>query len=212
MTAPNLTAPQNLEAEASVLGSILVDGDRFNDVAILLTPGDFYLHTYGAIFGAMLSLNDAGEQITIVTIDELLKRRGIDIPASKLAELAEHAQPGVKEHAGIIIRKARDRDLLRRLVETEDAMRNGGPSPELLDSLEAAIARLKSDAVQLGGPSSARSPITIKIADVEREEVTWLWKDRIPTGKLTLIEGDPGLGKSWLCLAISAADIEYSGR
>lgn len=52
------------------------------------------------------------------------------------------------------------------------------------------------------GPGSA---VTIRISDVQRETVTWLWKDRIPIGKLTMLEGNPGLGKSWLTLAIATA-------
>jgi len=41
------------------------------------------------------------------------------------------------------------------------------------------------------------------IAEVEPEEVSWLWFPYIPKGKLTLLEGDPGIGKSWLALAIA---------
>jgi putative DNA primase/helicase len=43
------------------------------------------------------------------------------------------------------------------------------------------------------------------LADVEAEHVEWLWFPYIPVGKLTLIEGDPGVGKSWLVLAIATA-------
>jgi hypothetical protein len=42
------------------------------------------------------------------------------------------------------------------------------------------------------------------MADVEREEVEWLWHPYIPLGKLTSIEGDPGVGKSWLTMALAA--------
>src|SRR5690606_4123203 len=41
-----------------------------------------------------------------------------------------------------------------------------------------------------------RTPALRLVADVEREEVRWLWYLRIALGKLTLFEGDPGLGKS----------------
>jgi putative DNA primase/helicase len=49
------------------------------------------------------------------------------------------------------------------------------------------------------------APQLIRMSDVETEEVTWLWYPYIPCGKLTIIEGDPGLGKSWLLCAFSAA-------
>ena len=47
-------------------------------------------------------------------------------------------------------------------------------------------------------------PELISLADVEPEQVEWLWPDRIPLGKLTTLAGDPGLGKSFLTLDIAA--------
>ncbi len=44
----------------------------------------------------------------------------------------------------------------------------------------------------------------ICLGDVQAEDVKWLWFPRIPLGKLTLLEGDPGLGKSYLAFAIAA--------
>jgi AAA domain len=44
----------------------------------------------------------------------------------------------------------------------------------------------------------------VLVADVDRELVTWLWRDRIPRGKVTVLDGDPGTGKSTLTLTITA--------
>jgi hypothetical protein len=44
----------------------------------------------------------------------------------------------------------------------------------------------------------------IRMSDVEAEDVDWLWYPYIPRGKLTIIEGDPGLGKSWITMALSS--------
>ena len=46
--------------------------------------------------------------------------------------------------------------------------------------------------------------VTICLADVEPEELQWLWPGRIPLGKLTILAGDPGLGKSFLTLDMAA--------
>jgi archaellum biogenesis ATPase FlaH len=45
----------------------------------------------------------------------------------------------------------------------------------------------------------------VRMSDVEPEEIDWLCPPYIPIGKLTIIEGDPGIGKSYLTLAIAAA-------
>jgi hypothetical protein len=52
--------------------------------------------------------------------------------------------------------------------------------------------------------SVARAHV-VTLSDVEVEAVRWLWPGRIPYGKLTVLEGDPGLGKSQLTLALAAA-------
>ncbi len=46
--------------------------------------------------------------------------------------------------------------------------------------------------------------ISTRLADVQPEAVSWLWPDRIPYGKLTLLVGDPGVGKSFLTLDLAA--------
>ena len=51
----------------------------------------------------------------------------------------------------------------------------------------------------------------ICMASVEPQSVSWLWKHRIPLGKVTLIEGDPGVGKSYLTDAIAAAAVAGNG-
>ncbi|MDP2659371.1 MAG: AAA family ATPase [Dehalococcoidia bacterium] len=50
----------------------------------------------------------------------------------------------------------------------------------------------------------ALAPLTlVSMADVQPEKVEWLWPPYIPLAKVTCLEGDPGLGKSWISLAIS---------
>jgi len=48
------------------------------------------------------------------------------------------------------------------------------------------------------------SAAIVKLADVEAEQISWLWPNRIALGKLNLLAGDPGLGKSFLLLDLAA--------
>ena len=47
-------------------------------------------------------------------------------------------------------------------------------------------------------------PRLTRFSDIERRELEWLWPGRIPMGKLTVIAGDPGFGKSLLTVAMAS--------
>lgn len=55
---------------------------------------------------------------------------------------------------------------------------------------------------EMGVPSPGI--VTVPLANVQPEPVSWLWPGWIPRGRLTLIAGDPGVGKSWFTHAITA--------
>jgi predicted ATP-dependent serine protease len=48
-------------------------------------------------------------------------------------------------------------------------------------------------------------PLIITMDQIKAEKVDWLWKNRIPIGRLTMLDGDPGSGKSTLSLVIASA-------
>lgn len=73
--------------------------------------------------------------------------------------------------------------------------------PPLPDAEVKSIAR----SVSRYEPAMAAGPVLVSIGDVQREAVQWLWAGRLPLGKITILEGDPGVGKSWLTLAVAAA-------
>lgn len=54
-------------------------------------------------------------------------------------------------------------------------------------------------------PKTKKTLKTINMNDVECVPIRWLWYPYIPAGKLTIIEGDPGIGKSWISCAIAKA-------
>ena len=66
--------PQSIEAEQSVLGSILIDRDAVIEVAEFLKPEDFYRQAHAKIYAVILDLFERREPIDIVTVAEALER------------------------------------------------------------------------------------------------------------------------------------------
>src|SRR3954451_14865607 len=73
-----IAPPQNLEAEQSVLGAVLLSDTALPALIIdeRLHPDDFYREAHGVIFAAMLELHTAGENVDALTLVEHLKQSG----------------------------------------------------------------------------------------------------------------------------------------
>ncbi len=69
-----------------------------------------------------------------------------------------------------------------------------------LTSEERASIELRN-----GNAPAGRSLALTRLSDIESQPIEWLWRPRIPRGKVTLLVGDPGAGKSFVSLAISAS-------
>jgi replicative DNA helicase len=71
-----LIPPQNLEAEASVLGAILIENEAISSVLEILKPEDFYRQAHEKICRAMIELSDRREPIDLITLSDCLTARG----------------------------------------------------------------------------------------------------------------------------------------
>jgi len=91
-SAPSaIVPPQNLEAEESVLGAMMLSATAIGAVTEILDPGDFYRESHGLIFRAALSLYGKGEPVDAITLaDELDGRSELERVGgtAKIAELA----------------------------------------------------------------------------------------------------------------------------
>ncbi len=66
--------PQNLEAEKTVLGAVLIDEDAISDVAEVLKPDDFYDKANGQVYGGMLKLYEKNKPVDLLTLTDQLKK------------------------------------------------------------------------------------------------------------------------------------------
>ena len=76
LTAVERLPPHNLEAEQSVLGSLLIDRDAIIRVASYVKPHDFYRNAHGLIYQAVLDLYNRREPPDLITLVDELRRNG----------------------------------------------------------------------------------------------------------------------------------------
>ena len=141
--------PQNIEAEQSVLGAMLIDKKAVGAVAETLQPEDFYRPSHQAIYRAMLALYAKNEPVDLVTVvDELKKTNQLqNAEGISYITLLANAVPtaaNVKWHARIVGEKA----ILRQMVESgTDIATMGYEAGEtdvqsLIDKAEKNLLRL----------------------------------------------------------------------
>jgi replicative DNA helicase len=148
--------PQNLDAERSILGAILLDNHALNAAIESIKPEDFFLEQHRRVFNQMIALGESQQAIDLVTLTESLHRVG-ELEASGgapyLAALAD-GMPRVSnvEHYARIVR---EKALLRNLIHAthniqQRALEGEDGADTILDNAESSIFALAEDRVKAG--------------------------------------------------------------
>ena len=148
-TAP----PQNLEAEQSVLGAVLLSDTALPALIIdeRLQPEDFYREAHGLIFQAMLDLHTVGEPVDALTLVEHLKQAGLleNVGGRAAVDLLAGSVPAVgnvRQYARIVRENAMLRRLLRASYEIQARVHSHeAPPRELVDLAERSILEVAHD-------------------------------------------------------------------
>jgi replicative DNA helicase len=81
--------PHSLEAEQSVLGGLMLDNDRWDDIATVISAESFFSRPHQLIFSAMNSLIEKGKPIDLITVSESIEQQGQLEHTGGFAYLAE---------------------------------------------------------------------------------------------------------------------------
>src|SRR6202451_426250 len=148
--------PNNLDAERSVLGAILLDNNALNPAIEHLRPEDFFLDQHRRVFTHMIALGESQQAIDLVTLTEELHRRG-DLEASGgapyLASLADGMPrvSNVEHYARIVKEKAMLRNLIHATHNIQQHAFDGEEGADaILDSAESSIFAIAEDRVKAG--------------------------------------------------------------
>jgi replicative DNA helicase len=137
--------PQDLDAERSVLGSVMLDKNAISKVADVLSPQDFYAPAHQKIFSAILELFSKTQPIDILSVANVLTSRqeldGVG-GSSYLGDLINSVPSAshVAHYAKLVREKRVLRDLISVAADIEDSVFGAGTDTEqLIDQVEQRI-------------------------------------------------------------------------
>ncbi|NOQ50637.1 MAG: replicative DNA helicase [Desulfuromonadaceae bacterium] len=216
--------PQNLEAEMSVLGGVLLENEALNRALEFLLPDDFYRESHRKIFKALISLSEKSEPADLVTVTAELKAHN-DLEAvgggTYLATLVDYVPTAA--NIAYYCKLVKEKSVARKLIEvsTDIVTRgyDGGDMEEILDQAEKSIFEISENRIR---PSYF--PVREILKDTfksieklfERKELV----TGVPTGyhdldkmtaglqssDLVVIAGRPSMGKTAFALNL----VEYA--
>ena len=224
----SVVPPQNLEAEESVLGAMLLSPVAVGTVSEILDASDFYRESHAKMYRAALALWSKGEPVDAITLSNELEERA-ELEAAggqgRVAELAAlvPAASNVEHYARIVKEMSTLRGLIRagqeivRLGQERDAGGVGGEVADLVDRAEQIV-------FELGQQRSTSDFAHIQVLLKESfERITQLYEAGVEItgvpagfreldlltsgfqpGNLVILAARPSMGKSALGLCIAA--------
>ena len=167
--------PHSIEAEQAVLGSLMLDNQRWDVVAEMITDRDFYSRHHQLIFSEMHTLVSRGTPIDLITLSESLESKDLLIDVGGFAYLAELSKNtpsaiNVVAYTDIIRQQAILRELISASNEIADNCYSteGRDSTEILDLAESKIFQIaESRTTQGEGPKNITEVLEATVAKIE---------------------------------------------
>ena len=214
-----------MEAECSLLGSLLLDNETLDRVSDFLTESDFYRLEHKQIFGACCALINAGRPADVITVHEELRRHGSADDVGGLAYLNSLAQyvptaANIFRYAEIV----RECAIVRKLIAAIDEIaadafnRRGRSMNDLLQDAEARIFKIRDEGSRAKQEFQSMEALVVPLLDRVQElannpsDTTGVPTgyhdlDRLTSGlqpgDLVVLAARPSMGKTALAINIA---------
>jgi len=215
--------PQNLEAEKGVLGSLLLDPNLCDDVALVLRSDDFYAAANQVLYGHLLAMHNDGVRIDATLLHERLRTKGDLESIGGLAYLLDVAQSvPVAANAVYYANIVRDKATLRALIHASteilrDAYDQSIDARDMLGRAEEKVFRILEDK-GIGDVAPLHDVLNDALARIDARLEHGANINGIPTGfpdldhltgglnqsELVILAARPSMGKT--ALAANIAD------
>ncbi len=225
--------PHSIEAEQSLLGGLMLDGEAWDKVSEVVTAKDFYRQDHRLIFSAIEQLIKDDKLPDAITVSEQLESRKEIAKAGGLAYLSELVKntpsaANIKAYADII----RERSVLRQLISVSNDISDsaydteGRSSSDVLDDAERRVFQIAESRPNQGGPESVNPIITKTLKRIDElfhsdggiTGVTTGFNDLddrtsgMQSSDLIIVAGRPSMGKTTFAMNLVENALMGSGK
>ncbi|EAR4689385.1 replicative DNA helicase [Salmonella enterica] len=219
--------PHSAEAEQAVLGGLMLDNDRWDEVVLLLAPDDFFVGWHRAIYRAMAELVGESLPLDLITLSDRMENAGLLERVGGFAYLAELSKntpsaANILAYAGVVAEKSRLRKLQsvgNTLVANVQAL--NARSSDVLEAAENQLFCIaEQGTLQAGTETAINDAMDTLVSRLEAmmaldgltgtptgfsqlDEMTC----GLQPGDLVLLAARPSMGKTALALATCAAAV-----
>jgi replicative DNA helicase len=217
--------PHSLEAEASVLGGLLLDNSAWDRVGDLLVDSDFYRHEHRLVYAVVGKLVGENKPADVITVHEELERSGKAGDVGGLAYLNALAQSvpsagNIRRYGEIV----RERAILRKLVAASDDIATSAFNPQgraidkILDEAEARIFHIGEEGSRMKQGFAPMSRLVVSLLERVQEmadnpnDITGVptgfydldrMTSGLQAGELIVLAARPSMGKTALAINIA---------
>ncbi|EED34552.1 replicative DNA helicase [Luminiphilus syltensis NOR5-1B] len=225
--------PHSLEAERSVIGSLLLSAEGWDSIAEMVTASDFYRPEHRAIFRQIAQLIDRSEPVDVVTVADRLMATG-ELEAAGghqyLTELAEQTPTvaNIRAYAAAVHQRA----VLRKLIGAAQDIAATGYHPEgrsaeeLVDEAERRIMQISEEGPKMGGPRGMKPLLEGALERIEDlfnsgGDITGLTTGFIDLNRMTsglqdsdlvIVAGRPSMGKTSFAMNLIENAVDHTEK
>ncbi|MGN0243371.1 MAG: replicative DNA helicase [Lachnospiraceae bacterium] len=215
--------PHSIEAEQSVIGSMIMDRDAIIVVSDMLVKEDFYQTQFGILYDAMVTLYNEGKPVDLITLQNKLKEKSVPENISSLDFIRDIVETvptsaNVKQYAEIV----KGKSVLRRLIHTCEGITNDAylakeDVDDILEKTEKEVFQLLQQSSGSQDFTPIREVVLNSLDAIEEAAKNGGSVTGIPTGftdldyklagmhpsELILVAARPAMGKTAFVLNIA---------